>query len=154
MRPVRRALTRGVINDMKTRIIVVGIIVNEKGEVLLLKMPPDRGIYPGQWGVVGGGLEEGETLEEALAREVKEEVGLVVKRCERTIYFDEVRSKAFPDGHVEEIYMIYHLYHCECVGQVQLNEEWETFVWVSKNKLSSYDLNSATRYTFTQNGWL
>ena len=42
------------------RVIVVGIVQNELGEYLICKMPQGRGVFPGQWGLPGGGIEEGE----------------------------------------------------------------------------------------------
>ena len=53
---------------MKARVIVVSVIRNKKGEILLCKMPENRGVYPGQWALPGGGIEEGEKMEEALHR--------------------------------------------------------------------------------------
>lgn len=50
------------------------VIVNSEGCVLLLKRTyGDRG-----WGLPGGGVDPGETLHQALQREVKEEIGIGV----------------------------------------------------------------------------
>jgi nucleoside triphosphatase len=59
---------------MRQRIIVCPLIQNE-GEYLLCRMPLDRGVFPGQWALSGGGLEPGETIEDGLRREVREELG-------------------------------------------------------------------------------
>jgi len=45
------------------RVIVVGIVQNELGEYLICKMPKGRGVFPDQWGLPGGGIEEGEMME-------------------------------------------------------------------------------------------
>ena len=55
-------------------------IVNNEGKILLQK----RGDFENAWGFPGGALELGESAEEALVREVKEETGLTVK-AERLI---------------------------------------------------------------------
>jgi len=56
--------------------IVVGcFIYNQKGEILLVKSYK----WPGSWVVMGGHIEWGEQIADAVAREVKEELGLVVK---------------------------------------------------------------------------
>lgn len=47
-------------------------ISNEKGEVLLQKRSVDEDL----WGLLGGAIEIGESIEEAAIREVKEETGL------------------------------------------------------------------------------
>jgi ADP-ribose pyrophosphatase YjhB (NUDIX family) len=55
---------------------VSGLVRDEQGRVLLLKHTY-RGKYP--WGLPGGGLQPGESLEECLEREVLEETGLHVE---------------------------------------------------------------------------
>jgi mutator protein MutT len=44
--------------------------------VLLARRSPHRSTYPGLWSFPGGHVEQGETLAEALVREVQEEVGV------------------------------------------------------------------------------
>lgn len=51
-------------------VTVSGLIENDEGKILLEKAP-DRG-----WEVPGGQVEAGETLIDALKREVKEETGI------------------------------------------------------------------------------
>jgi 8-oxo-dGTP diphosphatase len=53
------------------------IFKNDLGEILLLLRDNKPGIpYPNQWYILGGIVEEGETYEEAIAREMLEELGL------------------------------------------------------------------------------
>ncbi|MDY6789614.1 MAG: NUDIX hydrolase [Candidatus Nanohaloarchaea archaeon] len=52
------------------------IILEREGEVLLIKRRFEP--FKGTWGLPGGQLEEGETLEECAVREMKEETGLKV----------------------------------------------------------------------------
>lgn len=63
------------------------LFVNASGEVLL-RLRDDRADlpYPGQWDLLGGAVEAGETITEAALREVKEEIGLEVRSLE---YFGE-----------------------------------------------------------------
>ena len=57
----------------------LAIIVNEDSQILLLKRSPNIEQWqPGKWALVGGGVEENETPEQACRREINEETGLVV----------------------------------------------------------------------------
>jgi 8-oxo-dGTP diphosphatase len=66
--------------DQKQLTIVVGLVANERGEILLAKRhQPDNLQIHNKWEFPGGGIDFGETPEEAILREVKEETGLEVK---------------------------------------------------------------------------
>jgi 8-oxo-dGTP diphosphatase len=61
------------------------ILENDKGEFLLYLRDSKPGIpFPDHWDLIGGHVEEGETPEEALVREFKEELDLDLK--EYTFY--------------------------------------------------------------------
>jgi 8-oxo-dGTP pyrophosphatase MutT (NUDIX family) len=56
---------------------VAALIVLEDGRYLMQLRDQKPGIfYPGHWGLFGGGMDPGETVEQALARELEEELGL------------------------------------------------------------------------------
>jgi 8-oxo-dGTP diphosphatase len=57
--------------------VVAALLVRE-GRVLLCHRSPDRDWYPDVWDFPGGHIEEGETPADALVREVREEVGVVI----------------------------------------------------------------------------
>lgn len=60
---------------MKT--IAAIILENREGELLLYKRDNKPGIpFPGYWDLIGGHIEEGETPEQALIREIKEELDI------------------------------------------------------------------------------
>ena len=54
------------------------ILVNDIGEILLQKRTSTYR-YPKQWTMFGGGIEDGEFPEEAVIRELKEELGLDIE---------------------------------------------------------------------------
>ena len=58
--------------------VVAACIVHPHAPRVLLTQRSSAGSYPWQWEVPGGKVEEGETLQLALARELREELGLSV----------------------------------------------------------------------------
>ncbi|WP_106185603.1 NUDIX hydrolase [Umezawaea tangerina] len=61
---------------METYNLVVGAVVAYKDSVLLLQRSFKEAFLPGMWGIPAGKVNYGETLEEAVLRELEEESGL------------------------------------------------------------------------------
>lgn len=138
---------------------MVPVVRDRAGAYLLCRMPPDRGVYPGQWGLPGGGVEEGERIEEALRREAREELGLELADVRPLFFKDLVGEKLHPDGRRESLYLLFLLYECRAVAEaaapeVRLNDELDAWAWVDRGDLARYDLNSATVDTFRWLGLL
>jgi len=57
---------------------VRALIRDEQGKLLLIRRSPNSKFFAGLWEVPGGKVEVGETFDQALIREVREETGLTV----------------------------------------------------------------------------
>jgi 8-oxo-dGTP diphosphatase len=57
--------------------VAVGVLVDPQGRFLLTSRPEGK-VYAGYWEFPGGKVEAGETVEQALARELKEEIGIEI----------------------------------------------------------------------------
>ncbi len=57
--------------------VAVGILIDAQGRFLLTSRPPGK-VYAGYWEFPGGKLESGETVEQALRRELQEELGITI----------------------------------------------------------------------------
>lgn len=93
--------------------------------------------FPGQW-ALSGGVEPGERIEEALRREIREELGekLILTHIAPWCFRDDTRVKTYPDGHQETIYMIYLIFNCVSANRdVTINEEFDDYAR-SKPKIS------------------
>ena len=73
-------------------VVGVGAVVFDGDRVLLVK----RGKEPlrGRWLIPGGTVERGETLTDAIVREVQEETGLTVRAGEVVLVFDHIEREA------------------------------------------------------------
>ncbi len=63
--------------DRKLVDVAVGILIRTDGDFLLTSRPPGKA-YQGYWEFPGGKIEHGETVEQALRRELQEEIGLTI----------------------------------------------------------------------------
>ena len=63
--------------DRKEVDVAVGVLIRQDGAFLLTSRPSGK-VYEGYWEFPGGKLEEGETVEQALRRELQEEIGITI----------------------------------------------------------------------------
>lgn len=61
--------------------VAVGVLLAADGSFLLTSRPPDK-VYAGYWEFAGGKLEPGESVAQALQRELQEELGIEVQAQE------------------------------------------------------------------------
>ena len=110
---------------MKADIIVKSIIYNRKlGKILLVQRCNADDIGAGTWENAGGNVEQGETPEIAMAREIREETGLTDVRIERVAYVTLVNANT--------PYLII-AYLCEAFTEnVTLSEEHQAFMWADE----------------------
>jgi 8-oxo-dGTP diphosphatase len=73
---------------------IVAAVLVDRGRVLLCHRSPDRRWYPDLWDLPGGHVEPGETCLGALAREIREELGVLVHESS-TIPLERVSTAEF-----------------------------------------------------------
>jgi 8-oxo-dGTP diphosphatase len=105
--------------NRKVTDVAVGVLFRLDGYFLLTSRPPGK-VYEGYWEFPGGKLEAGETVEQALRRELMEELGIEIANAQlwRTEYVD------YPHALVR-------LHFCkvfEWTGELHMREE-QSFVW-------------------------
>jgi mutator protein MutT len=116
-------------------VIGVGAVVIRNGRVLLIR----RGKEPlrGRWLVPGGTVELGETLEEAVVREIREETSLEVAPREVLTVFDRIDRQ---EGRVLYHYVIVD-YLCDYLsGEPRAGSDAEDVALVARDDLPAYDL--------------
>lgn len=101
--------------------VAVGVLRRGEREFLLTSRPPGK-VYAGYWEFPGGKLEPGETVAQALARELHEELGIVVQ-------VDDVQ--AWREQLVDYPHALVRLLFCQLrtwTGELQMREG-QSFSW-------------------------
>ena len=104
-----------------------------------------RGKSPslGKWGIPGGVVEVGETVEQAVVREVFEETNVVVKPVKLITVFNSISRDS--EGKVRIHYVLIE-YLCEYVsGEVKAASDAPDAKWVPFREMDSIDMMESTR---------
>lgn len=117
---------------MKTIRVVAAVIkaTNDKGEPIIFATQRGYGDLKGGWEFPGGKIEEGETPQEALKREIREELDteISVGNIIDTIEYD------YPTFHLSM-----DCFWCEILSGDLVLKEHEAAKWLTKEKLDSVD---------------
>lgn len=116
----------------------VGGLIFHRGRVLMIRTRK----WSGKWGIPGGKIERGESAEQALRREVKEETALDLQDVRFVMVQDCVDSDEF---HRPAHFLLLNYTAEADSDRVVLNEEAEEFCWVDPRKALAMDLNMPTR---------
>jgi len=111
--------------------ISAAILKNERGEIFLIQRPPHKKLA-GYYEFPGGKIEPHETPEQAMVRELKEEIGIEVDEGDlRPLNFF---SYAYPD-----FYLVMFTYILETwKGAIAPQENQGDFVWTSIDDFDKY----------------
>lgn len=116
---------------METRIVLTGIL-KDNDLLLTVKRSENDDCFPGAWEFPGGHLEVGETIEEGLCRELKEEIGFSLKtKPIITNYTDEIKNKNGVLIHNIEIDFIINVKKDDI--NIILSPEHTEYKWLDKN---------------------
>ena len=86
------------------RLCAAAMLVRDS-KILLGRRALGRPLYPGVWDLPGGHLKVGETPDQALIRELKEELGIVPIRFELLGVFDELDPAKY-GAHQYHVYLV------------------------------------------------
>lgn len=130
-------------------LVGVGGVIIDQGRALLIR----RGSEPlrGQWSIPGGTLELGETLEQGVARELREECGVQVRVLELIEVFDRIYFENSDGTEQKEKGPRFHYvivdYLCELTGgEPAAGSDVTDVSFARKDELGQYNLTeTATR---------
>ncbi len=120
---------------MKLLLVAAIALIDKDGRVLLAQRPDGKSMA-GMWEFPGGKVEDGETPEAALIRELHEELGIETwSSCLAPLTF---ASHSYPDFH-----LIMPLFACRKWDGIPIAREGQTLAWVRPEKLRDYPMPPA-----------
>jgi len=121
--------------SIKLILVAACALVDADGRVLLTERPAGKAMA-GLWEFPGGKIEPGERPEETLIRELKEELGIVVREpCLAPLTF---ASHAYDDFH-----LLMPLYVCRRYEGIPHGKEGQALKWVRPQALRDYPMPPA-----------
>jgi 8-oxo-dGTP diphosphatase len=119
----------------KVVLVAACALIDADGRVLLAQRPAGKPMA-GLWEFPGGKVEQGERPEDSLIRELKEELGIVVREaCLAPLTF---ASHAYPEFH-----LLMPLYVCRRWDGTVTPREGQRLAWVRPNRLREYPMPPA-----------
>jgi 8-oxo-dGTP diphosphatase len=110
-------------------------LIDPDGRILLAQRPAGK-TMAGLWEFPGGKVERGERPEDSLIRELKEELGILVREaCLAPLTF---ASHAYPDFH-----LLMPLFVCRRWEGTVTPREGQRLAWVRPNRLREYPMPPA-----------
>ncbi len=131
-------------------VVGVGAVIIDKGKILLEKRKNEPG--RGKWSIPGGLVDLGETLENAVTREVEEETCLKCKKDDRPLLIDVVDNIDLDDKGRTKYHFVIVDYLVKVDGsEFSAASDAEELRWVTPNEVENYDLTSSFRLFFIRN---
>ena len=128
-------------------IVGVGTVIVCDGKVLLEKRRNDPG--KGRWNIPGGLVELGESTEETVIREVKEETGLDAEKPEHVDVVDNIDFDE--NGKVKYHFIIIDYFVKLKGGEAKAGSDAEELRWVPLGEAETYDLTKTIRAFLRRN---
>ena len=119
-------------------------IMNKKGELLLQKRSANKRRNPSKWSKTGGQVDSGESVEDAILREVKEELGIEIPREQTKI----VNIHKSNDKNKRFAYNFIFVVNYELDDYILQKEEVEEVKYVTIEEMESLKKNNDPNYTF------
>lgn len=115
---------------------LVTAAVIHKGEKVLITRRPPAGLLGGLWEFPGGKVEEDESLEEGLRREIREELGLEIEVCEELGHFKHAYS---------HFRIRLHAFNCRIIHGFIQALQVDEYKWCYLDDLKNYPMGKVDR---------
>ncbi|WP_455474400.1 8-oxo-dGTP diphosphatase MutT [Bartonella sp. B30(2025)] len=118
-------------------LVVACALVDEDNRILLAERPQGKSMA-GLWEFPGGKVEQGETPEESLIRELEEEIGIYISP-------NNLFPLTFASHSYEDFHLLMPLYLCYHYDGVVQGREGQNLEWVFIEDLSDYPMPDADK---------
>lgn len=122
-------------------VVTVGGLVKYKNKFIFVKTNK----WKGKWGIPGGKVKYGETLLQALIREIKEELNLDIKpqNCKYITFFEAINDEEFYKP--THMLLFNYLVKIKDISSLKTNEEIIELSILDKNEINKIQLNKYTK---------
>jgi ADP-ribose pyrophosphatase YjhB (NUDIX family) len=121
--------------------VTVGALVCDGEKILLIRSHK----FPSLYILPGGHVEFGETLAQAVVREVREETGLLIGNVRFLQVLELIDA---PEFYKHGKHFVGHNFSCEATGgELKLNEEAQEFLWCTPREALELALLGGVRET-------
>lgn len=125
----------------------VGAVMIDDGRILLIQR--ERGAYAGMWAVPGGRQRRGETMQEAVRREVREETGLIVEVGD-SLWIGDILDPADPPAYH---YTVVDFAAFAIGGQLEAGDDAADARWVDLAEVRDLPLTPTMLELLTELGY-
>jgi 8-oxo-dGTP diphosphatase len=114
------------------RLNVAAVLFNDQGKMLIAQRSATKKYLPNVWHIPGGQIDTGETVEEALRREVKEEFNLEISEvvADTEIVHDYL---GHGDQKSRTLFIV-----AKSQGEITLDHENQAYKYIDKSEINEY----------------
>jgi 8-oxo-dGTP diphosphatase len=117
--------------DIKVGVTSRAIVLNDAGQMLIVRRSATDPFFAGMWDLPGGRVEANETVEAAAIRETKEEVGIDLRAPKLLFATSDMRQE------VAKTWLFYVEYLTGDVP-ITLSHEHDEYRWIAPQDLADY----------------
>lgn len=118
-------------------VVAAGVLIDADGRVLLTSRPEGKS-FAGMWEFPGGKLEPNESPEQALVRELREELGI-------TTTIGCLSPLSFVSHAYDDLHLLMPVFACRVWNGTPMAREGQKLAWVTLREMEQYELLPADR---------